>query len=224
MKPTTKAVLTGAVVALLGLAGWGVALIGGGDAPEERGTASPTTTTTLSDPNMPPAADDPKPLPQLADFGDIGDPSQVAAVRSAVPELIRRANLALAMPSTPTERAALLKDGAVRARRSNELLDVFADSVAAEAVRSMERTLRQVQGNPNYTGYSDYRLTIEKWFGVIVDGDKAFAGFFGFESYVTPQKYGWADEGKAPWHVWLERDGTTWKLVTFRARPNPSPS
>ncbi|HVF74088.1 MAG TPA: hypothetical protein VM938_03495 [Acidimicrobiales bacterium] len=221
MKIKTTTVLAIGSVALIGLAGWGVARLAGGEDTAAPVAATSTTSTTLPDPNSPPSTDDPKPLAQLWGFGDRGDATQVAAVRSAVPDLIRRANLALAMPSTPAERASVLNDGAKRARRTAELLDVFTDSVAAETVRSMENTLRQVQADPNYKGFSDYRLTIEEWYGVIVDGNKAFAGFLGFESYLTPRKNGWSDEGKAPWHVWLERDGDVWKLVTFKARPGP---
>lgn len=224
MKIRTTTVLAIGSVALLGLGVWGVARFAGGEGTAAPVAASSTTSTTLPDPNSPPSTDDPKPLPQLWEFGDRGDAAQVASVRSAVPDLIRRANLALAMPSTPEERAAVLNDGAKRARRAAELLDVFTDSVAAETVKSIENTLRQVQADPNYKGFSDYRLTIEKWYGVTVDGDKAFAGFLGFESYLTPRKNGWSDEGKAPWHVWLEREGDKWKLVTFKARPAPVPA
>jgi hypothetical protein len=165
---------------------------------------------------------DPPRLPVLAEFGDSGDPAQVAAIKGAVPDLIHRYKLTMALPETAA-RPEEIANPAKKANRAATLRQVFAVSSADAKVADVEKSLRLVQDDTTYRNFTDHRIVIEKWYGVTIDGRKAFAAFHGLESFFTPKISGWHDAQEGQWHVWLERDGDSWRLTDIKTKLDESP-
>lgn len=162
---------------------------------------------------------DPPRLPVLTDFGDTGTPTEVAALKAAVPDLIHRYKVQLMLPGAADERADEVRSTAKKEKRAAAFRSVFAPSVADAKIKTIEDAIAQAIDDPSFRSFSDHQLTIDRWYGVTVDGRKAFAGFHGKESVVVPDMDARppnAQEGQ--WHVWLERDGDTWKLVDIKTK------
>lgn len=167
---------------------------------------------------------DPPRLPVLNDFGDTGNPVDVTAVKAAVPDLIHRYKVQLMLPGAADERASEIRSLAKKEKRAGEFRSVFAASVADTKIKAIEDAIAQAVDDPTFRPFTDHQVTIDKWYGVTVDGHKAFAGFHGKESVVVPDMAARppnTQEGQ--WHVWLERDGDVWKLVDIKTKLDAAP-
>lgn len=165
---------------------------------------------------------DPPRLPVLAEFGESGDPADIAAVKSHVADLIHRYKLTMVLPDVAA-RSEEIGNPVKKAKRDADLRGVFAASAADSKVADVEKALRLVEDSSTYQYFTDHRLTIQRWYGVTVTGRKAFVGFHGLESFFVPVMNGWRDAHEGQWHVWLERDGDTWKLVDIKIKADAAP-
>ena len=158
-------------------------------------------------------------LRQLDPRADSGPAGRVLEIRAVLPTLLKRDVARGQLPDLPvSERVAWARSAVDVPLLVTALRDVWAPGAVEERAREWANAIRLVAKDPSYPGYDRNSLTVVRWQGVSVDGDRATAVFVGHPSFHLPT--GWVDDEDDQYQVVLEHsDGVGgliagWRLVS----------
>ena len=116
-------------------------------------------------------------------FADSGDTSQIAAIKTQLPKLLRDDAAAGRLTTGElADQSQLQSEDAVEGRE--QLTEkVWAPSEVAGQSATLEEGIDLVADDPTYEPYVSNKFVVESWQGVRVDGIQSYAQLAGHQEY-----------------------------------------
>ena len=148
-------------------------------------------------------------------------------LRDVVPRLLELNGQLLTSSSNPdlrVEAAKLLLSNASDDSRWRDAADLW-DPAGLDARRNtMLEFAGGLLGDPNFSGFSEFRFEASVWLGSAIEGDRARVSLVGREvAHENPNRVaptdGWVSQGVEQWDVELVRADGVWRLLSIADHP-----
>jgi hypothetical protein len=139
----------------------------------------------------------------MSAFADAGDPGQVAAVKTQLPDRLAADRATFRFP---------LDEQAIGDRLGDPLRATWAQVAQATQYQEKYEALKLELSEVGYRPYDDNRFVVDQWQGVRISGADAFALLQGHDEYLD-ESAGWSPDPVRQWQVNLHLEQGSWKLV-----------